>query len=125
MHRSRVVAALIDVPASDFDAETRFWSGLTGRTAEIDPADPDYADLGSVGPGLSMMVQRVDDSARIHLDVETDDIEAEVARLEGLGARRLTQIQTWWVMADPAGLPFCVIRVQHPEDFERFAASWP
>ena len=32
-------------------------------------------------------VQTVDHPSRVHLDIETDDIEAEVRRLEGLGAK--------------------------------------
>jgi hypothetical protein len=58
------------------------------------------------------MVQRVDHQSRIHLDIEADDIEAEVARLEGLGARRLEKIRTWWIMEAPTGQRFCVVRPQ-------------
>jgi hypothetical protein len=47
-----------------------------------------------------------------------------VQRLEALGATRCEQVKTWWVMADPAGLLFCVVRVQQPELFEAGAVSW-
>jgi hypothetical protein len=125
MHRSRLTAALVDVPAPDFESETRFWSAALG--AEVDPAtdDPDYAELGEVIPGFIFMVQRVGAAGRVHLDIETDDVEAEVARLEELGAARVEQIKSWWVMKDPAGLLFCVVRVQNPEAFERDATTWP
>lgn len=124
MHRSRLSASLVDVPPERYEDVISFWSGALGAAAEIDEADPDYAGLGEPVPGLQFMVQRVDDKARIHLDIETDDVDAEVARLESLGAERVEKIETWWVMRDPAGLLFCVIRVQDPDSFEVHARPW-
>jgi predicted enzyme related to lactoylglutathione lyase len=124
VHRSRLTAALIDVPPGDYDRETSFWSAAVGATIDPDTEDPDYAEFGEVLPGLIMMVQRVGAPARVHLDIETDDVEAEVARLEALGATRVQQVKTWWVMRDPAGLLFCVVRVQNPEAFDRGARTW-
>jgi hypothetical protein len=125
VHRSRLVAALVDVPASDFDAEMGFWSAALGRTP-TDP-DPDYAEFGEPTPGWQFMVQRIFgvEPARVHLDIETDDVEAEVRRLEALGAERVEQVRTWWVLRDPAGLKFCVVRVQSPAAFEVHATTWP
>jgi hypothetical protein len=65
----------------------------------------------------------VDHPSRVHLDIEADDIEAEVQRLEKLGARRVAQIETWWVMEAPTGQRFCVVRVQRP-DFAEAANKW-
>jgi hypothetical protein len=124
MHRSRLVASLLDVPAEGFEPEVAFWSGALGRRATVDPADPDYADLGEPSPGWQFMVQRVDDTARVHLDIETDDVEAEVRRLEALGAQRVVAVKSWWVMRDPAGLSFCVVRVQSPRAFADHATEW-
>jgi hypothetical protein len=45
----------------------------------------------------------------VHLDIHTDNLTAEVARLEALGAERVQQVHSWQVMRDPAGLLFCVI----------------
>jgi hypothetical protein len=45
----------------------------------------------------------------VHIDIHTDDLAAEVARLEGLGAERVQQVNGWWVLRDPAGLLFCVL----------------
>ena len=59
-----------------------------------------------------MGTQRVGDTSRIHLDIESDDVEAEVRRLEGLGARRKEFIERWWVMEDPSGQLFCVVPQQ-------------
>lgn len=124
MHRSRLVAALVDVPGELFEQTTAFWSGAIGKNPEFDDGDPDYAQFNEVFPGMQFYVQRVDAPARVHLDIETDDVEAEVRRLETLGATRVMQHKTWWVMRDPAGLLFCVVRVQSPEAFERHARTW-
>ena len=119
-----MVAALVDVPPDAFDATTAFWSGALGKSPTFSDSDPDYAWFDEVFPGMQFYVQRVDAPARVHLDIETDDVEAEVRRLESLGAERVTQHKTWWVMRDPAGLLFCVVKVQSPESFERHATTW-
>lgn len=124
MHRSRLTAALVDVPQERYGDAVRFWSGALGAEAEVDEADPDYASLGEPVPGLQFMVQQVDAPARIHLDIETDDVEAEADRLVELGAERVEKIESWWVMRDPAGLLFCVIRVQDADAFARGARTW-
>jgi hypothetical protein len=125
MHRSRLTAALVDVPAEKYEKETSFWSGALGIDADISEEDPDYASIGRPVPGLEFMVQRVGAAARIHLDIETDDVEAEVERLQELGAERVEMMESWWIMRDPAGLLFCVVRVQDPDAFELGANAWP
>ena len=107
-----------------FDREVSFWSGALGRAAEKDEDEPEYRALGSLMPGFQFLVQQVGAAGRVHLDIETDDVEAEVRRLEALGAERIQQIMTWWVMRDPAGLAFCVVRVQDAEAFDRLATTW-
>jgi hypothetical protein len=125
MHRSRLTAALVDVPPELFEAEKVFWSEAFGRPAEAVENNPEYADVGEVFPGMQFMVQSVGAPARVHLDIETDDVDAEVQRLEALGATRVQKVKSWWVMRDPAGLLFCVVRVQLPEAFEAHAHTWP
>ena len=125
MHRSKLTAALVDVPAELFDRETAFWAAVTGRSPEFEARNPEYADFGEVVPGWQFMVQRVSAPARVHLDVETDDVDAEVRRLEALGAERVAPVKSWWVMRDPAGLLFCVVRVQTGDAFESMATTWP
>lgn len=124
MHRSRLVSALVDVPADVFNQTTAFWSGALGQDPEFSDSDPDYAQFNEVFPGMQFFVQRVGAPARVHLDIETDDVEAETRRLESLGATRVGQHKTWQIMRDPAGLLFCVVRVQSPEAFERHAHTW-
>ena len=124
-HRSRLCAASIDVPRAFYDADTAFWSGATQRPPEVDADDPDYASFGAMAPGVEVFVQAVGDAVpRIHLDIETDDVEAEVARLTALGATEVERIKTWVVMRDPVGVVFCVVRVQDAAVFEASARAW-
>ncbi|HET9444056.1 MAG TPA: VOC family protein [Acidimicrobiales bacterium] len=125
MHRSKLAAALVDVPADVYDREVGFWSAVVGREPETGEENPEYSFLGEPVPGLQFMLQKVDAPARVHLDVETDDVEAEVSRLEALGAERVAQVKSWWIMRDPAGLLFCVVRIQTGESFETLATEWP
>lgn len=60
--------------------------------------------------GLHAAVQAVEHLSRVHLDIESDDIPAEVARLEKLGARKVAEVKTWVVMEAPTGHRFCVVR---------------
>ena len=60
--------------------------------------------------GLDIEVQKVDHPSRVHLDIETDDIEAEVRRLEAMGAKKVEQVHSWWVMEAPTGQRFCVVK---------------
>jgi len=87
-----------------------------------------------VGPGnyrmlktrpdeVSVQIQRVEHESRVHLDIETDDIPAEVARLEKLGAAVDKRLQRWVVMRAPTGHRFCIVRVQRP-GFPNGATLW-
>jgi Glyoxalase-like domain len=126
-HRSRLGIVLLDLPPERHAAGTAFWSAATGRPAAPDPADPDWTSLGSFAGGFHVEVQRTGAGTppRWHVDVETDDIEAEVARLEALGATRHRDMGRFWQMLDPAGLVFCVVGVQTGAEFERYATTWP
>jgi hypothetical protein len=48
----------------------------------------------------------------VHLDIETDELDAEVTRLESLGAVREGFCKRWWVMRAPTGQRFCVVGQQ-------------
>lgn len=114
MHRSRINGLLIDCNTDDIDAAAAFWAGALGRP--LDPDHPgtrgDYRMLETPPGQLSVQIQRVDHESRIHLDIETDDIPAEVARLEKLGATVDKRMERWVVMRAPSGQRFCVVRVQ-------------
>jgi hypothetical protein len=68
------------------------------------------------GPGvrrgvLQILLQRLGDDAgpvRAHLDLATSDRGAETARHKALGAEVLDVRESWTVLADPAGSPYCI-----------------
>ena len=124
-HRSRINGILIDCNVEDIDAAARFWADALGRSIDRDhPGTPgNYVMLETPSGEWSVQIQRVDHESRIHLDIETDDIPAEVARLEKLGASVDTRMERWVVMRAPSGQRFCVVRVQR-EGFEEEANSW-
>jgi hypothetical protein len=124
-HRSRLCAAYVDVPRQEYAASREFWRGALEHDPVVDDDDPDYVSYGEATPGVEFHVQAIGDRyPRVHLDIETDDVEAEVARLKGLGATEVARIKTWVVMRDPVGTVFCVVRVQLPEAFENGARIW-
>ena len=106
---SRVLKVVIDAPPALHDRELAFWRGALGQEMpEIYSAE--YHGASLPGSDLMLLMQRLGSGApRVHLDIHTDDLDAEVARLERIGAERVQKVQTWWVMRDPAGLLFCVL----------------
>ena len=125
MHRSRINGILIDCNVEDIGAAARFWAEALGR-----PVDPDhpgtrgtYVMLENRPGQISVQIQRVDHESRVHLDIETDDIPAEVARLEKLGATVDKRLERWVVMKAPSGQRFCVVRVQR-DGFDEDSNSW-
>jgi predicted enzyme related to lactoylglutathione lyase len=124
-HRSRLTSVLVDVPAADHERAVAFWSAAFGRKGETPEKFPEYVALGEPTPGIEFMIQATNDATpRIHIDIESDDVEAEVARLQGLGATEIERHHTWVVMRDPAGTVFCVVRVQLKDAFEQHATVW-
>ena len=120
VHRSRACCVLFDVGSEAYEATARFWSGALGRPMTFDP-DDDYTKLEG---DIDFMVQRVVPGREgMHIDIETDDMEAEVARLEKLGAKVRGKVKRWYVLEDPAGNPFCVVRIQS-EDWPAGTTQW-
>jgi hypothetical protein len=74
-----------------------FWSHALGLPVRETPGSEStaYRSLHDVHTGLDIEVQKVSHPSRVHLDIETDDIEAEVRRLERLGAHRVQEVETW------------------------------
>jgi hypothetical protein len=125
MHRSKLSTFVIDCRTPDLEAAAAFWSQALGRpVGPPQEGDDRYRDLACAPSEPLLMIQRVEHESRIHLDIESDDIEAEVARLEGLGAKRIEAVRTWVVMEAPTGQRFCVVRPQRgplgPD-----ATTWP
>jgi predicted enzyme related to lactoylglutathione lyase len=124
MHRSRIGLFLIDHPASSYDDALRFWGGVQGVDPVPEEGDADYASIGRLG-SLRLEGQRLGDGEpRVHLDIETDDVAAEVARAVDLGASVVVEHERFTVLTDPGGLVFCVVPVQTGADFDREATTW-
>ena len=125
MHKSRLAGFIIDCHSPDLDAAASFWSSALGLPVDSDANPPEeiYRKLDTGPSGMHIEVQKVSHPSRVHLDIESDDIEAEVRRLEGLGAKRIEQGRRWWVMEAPTGQRFCVVRPQRA-DFAEHANVW-
>jgi hypothetical protein len=124
-HFSRVAKAVVDVPPDSHQKELAFWEGALGERFTQAVKDPEYHGAALPGGEFTFLLQRLEDgAARVHLDIHTDDLEAEVTRLEGLGARRVRLVRGLWIMADPAGLPFCVISQEPGELHDGNARRW-
>jgi predicted enzyme related to lactoylglutathione lyase len=125
MHKSRLAGFIIDCRTDDVNGAAQFWSQALGMTPEPLPGQEgeSYVKLTVPDERLHIEVQAVNHDSRVHLDIEADDIEAEVKRLEALGARRLKKIQTWVVMEAPTGQRFCIVRPQN-KGFEQDANTW-
>ena len=125
MHHSRLCAVLIDCSTSDVDEAARFWSEALGRA--IDAGHPgsrgNYRMLKTPPDEPIVQIQRVGHESRVHLDIETDDISAEVARLTTLGAKVVQRLERWVVMQAPTGQRFCIVRVQRP-GYPKNANRW-
>ncbi|MGB5755981.1 MAG: VOC family protein [Acidimicrobiales bacterium] len=122
-HRSRLAHFVIDV--DDLDEAASFWSAAL--QADEEPVNTGsrhiYRRLRLPASDVRVLLQRTEDpkssKERMHLDLETDDVEAEVRRLERLGAVRWAH-QTergydFWIMHDPWGNEFCVLQPTFPE----------
>lgn len=125
MHRSRFAGLIIDCDTDNLDSAAEFWSAALGylRKNEADEGDELYVTLMSPVDEPYFEVQKVDHESRVHIDIEADNIDAEVERLEALGARKIAQIKSWWVMQAPTGQRFCVVSPVS-KHFDTTANSW-
>ena len=126
MHKSKLGGFIIDCRTDDLEAAAGFWGSALGlKVGELPGSEGKlYKRLSGATQGLDIEVQIVEHPSRVHLDIESDDVEAEVRRLEKLGAKRVQAVHTWWVLEAPTGHRFCVVQASSP-DFDRQATSWP
>ena len=125
MHRSRLAGFILDCKTDDLEKAAAFWSAALGLGLKPAAEEPDakYRQLLTPSDEVHVEVQQVKHDSRVHIDIEADDIEAEVRRLEALGARTVERVRTWCVMEAPTGQRFCVVRVQR-SDFAERANVW-
>lgn len=125
MHHSRLCAILIDCNAPNLVEAARFWAEALGRPVDLEHPGSrgNYLMLQTPADEPIVQIQRVSHESRVHIDIESDDIPAEVARLEKLGAKVVESLERWVVMEAPSGQRFCVVRVQRP-GFPKNANRW-
>jgi predicted enzyme related to lactoylglutathione lyase len=116
---------VIDCQTGDLDKEAVFWSQALGLPSKrsSDPDDEKYITLETEPNEMAVLLQQVEHDSRVHIDIETDDIEAEVKRLEKLGAKRIGHVKRWCVMEAPSGHRFCVVTPQS-SNFDDKANRW-
>lgn len=118
-------ALIVDAPEREASAAAQFWSAALGAPARPDPAEPQFTALVGVVEGLATVVQAVDDAPRMHIDIETDDVGAEVDRLVQLGATEVSRWLQCHVLQAPGGHLVCVIPVHSdPDLFAATAQTW-
>lgn len=124
MHRSRFAGIIIDCDTDNLDTAADFWSSALGYPRAEPDGDGIYRSLVAPDGETYVEVQQVDHASRVHLDIESDDIDAEAARLEALGARKIGKVKSWWVMEAPTGQRFCVVTPAN-KHFDQTANEWP
>lgn len=117
MARPGVTLGVVAIDCNDLDQLIDFWTELLGvavttRSADWVNLEPTFAG----GPSLAFQLVPEPKAGknRLHLDVWVDDLPAETARAEALGARRLGGVVEepdgrFQVLADPAGNEFCLV----------------
>lgn len=125
MHKSKLAGFIIDCNIDDLNVAAEFWGKALGMETKALPGaeGEKYVQLVDPCNELHIEVQKVNHPARVHLDIETDDIESEVKRLQDLGAKLIGTIDSWCVMQAPTGQKFCVVRNASP-DFNQKATQW-
>lgn len=124
MHRILLRTVVIDYPSESHHAGLRFWQEALAAGDRRGVTHPEYHVLEHPAALGAVLVQSLNGGpARVHLDVESDDTEAEVARLVAAGAQLVERIDDWVVLRDPGGLLFCVVPAELDEGFAASART--
>ena len=111
----RLATVVLDV--ADMKRAIAFWNeALRYETADADDSWASLSDPKKRGAdiGLQPTTDKKSDINRVHLDLAAQDVQAEVRRLEKLGATRIEWPYympgaRYVVMRDPEGNEFCVV----------------
>jgi hypothetical protein len=123
VHRILLRTIVLDFAPEGHDAGRQFWATALAGTAGKPDERSEYSWLERPASPAHILLQRLDEGpSRVHLDLESDDMDAEIARLERAGAQRVERFERWQVLRDPIGMYFCVIPPQSP-DFAVLARS--
>jgi predicted enzyme related to lactoylglutathione lyase len=122
--RYRAGELVVVIDCSNLDRSSRFWAGVLGYTTGSATDLPYRTLLPPGGQGIEVLLQRVPEAKhgknRLHLDLRTADLDAEMTRVLALGATVLTDRPTeegglrWHILADPDGNEFCILEPQNP-----------
>ncbi len=125
MHKSRLGCLVIDCQTENLDRDAEFWSNVFGHEVlrRHEPGNENYRGLKTSDSQPKILLQKVSHPSRVHMDIETDNIEQEVNRLKDLGAKEIERVNSWCVMEAPSGHRFCVVKQQR-SDFEENATQW-
>lgn len=121
MHKSRLGTVVIDCQTDNLDEAADFWCRALGRSKG--KTDEKYVWLEGNRDEPAVIVQKVDHQSRVHLDIETDNIDEEVERLRRLGASVVKKMKKWVVMEAPTKHRFCIIG-KICENFDNKANRW-
>lgn len=120
MHRILLREIVVDAPQRSFAATRDFWAAALLTQAHEVEGFPEFTALPDAASWCWVGLQNIGSgAARVHLDIETDDVDAEVQRLTRLGAVKVGDGRTWVVMRDPSGLLFDVAPFASPQFAER------
>jgi catechol 2,3-dioxygenase-like lactoylglutathione lyase family enzyme len=125
MHKSRLSGFIIDCDTDDLDAAAEFWAAALGAPVkhQANLEKSPYVGLDTPAGEPYCEVQKVDHASRVHLDIEADDVAAEVTRLEKLGAIKISDVKNWTILEAPTGQRFCVVPVARA-GFNENANTW-
>lgn len=111
---------VVVIDCGDLDRSAEFWTGVPGYARDGPPGGRYQGLVPASGQGIEILLQQVPEvksgKNRLHLDLRTAGLDAEVDRVVGLGARRLTGAPVtewgwrWHILADPDGNEFCILR---------------
>ncbi len=123
MHKSRLGTVIIDCQTDDLEREARFWGAALGGRVSTGDASGRYLGITGDATDPHVILQKVEHPSWIHIDIETDDIDAEVRRLEGLGAILVEKMERWTIMEAPSKHRFCIIG-ECRDGFDEKANVW-
>ena len=108
--------AMVTLDVAEVKPSADFWSALLGW--EVAASTDDYAMLTGPDGSPALGLGRIDDHQapswpgrkQFHLDLAADDLAAMTERAVELGATLADPQpgETWRVLLDPAGHPFCL-----------------
>lgn len=102
----------VTVNTTDPRALADWWMEVLGGKITRDFGDFIFTDAGAVGLAFQRVDERPGGGTLLHLDLDTEDLAGEVARIRGLGAELVAERQApginWTTLRDPDGNEFCV-----------------